>query len=44
MLAEYIEKNTKATYAYMIGKLRWYCKRPLEQHFNVRKEHGMVDR
>ena len=27
----------------MIGKLRWHCNRPLEQHFNVKK-HGMVDR
>ena len=44
MLAEYIQKNTKATYACMIPKLRWHCKRPLEEHFNVKKEHGMVDR
>ena len=37
MLAEYMQKNTKATYACMVGKLRWHCKRPLEQHFNVKK-------
>ena len=40
---EYVQKNTKATYACMVGKLRWHCTRLLEQHFNVKK-HGMVDR
>ena len=37
MLAEYIQKNTKATYACMIGKLRWHYNRQLEHHFNEKK-------
>ena len=37
VIAEYIQKNTKATYACMIGKLRWHFKIPLEQHSNVKK-------
>ena len=43
MIDEYEQKNTEATYACMIGKLRWHCNRSLEQQFNVKK-HGVVDR